>query len=100
MDDQHAEQVMTVARHLDSETVRRCGPAVHISFRGFDETEAEVGHAQVRVTAAGVSLSELEHTQCSSGVAWAGALASWLHQLDGIGKRHVASLPDGVRWWN
>lgn len=82
MDDQHAEQIMQTARRLRSETARRCGGAVHVSFRGFDPCHTEVGYASVTVTTDGVRLSELEHSQCRSGVAWSRAMATSLEQLD------------------
>jgi hypothetical protein len=82
MNDQHAEQIMAVARQLNSETVRHVGANVHVSFRGFDRARAEIGRAMVTVTSSGIQLSELEHTRCSSGLAWSRRLAASLGQLD------------------
>lgn len=94
MDDQHAERIMETARTLDSETARRFGASVHVSFRGFDAHHTEVGRASVTVTTDGVSVSELEHTQCSSGLAWSRSLARRLNHLEAASRpRCFNSMP-------
>ncbi len=100
MDDQRAEQIMETARQLDSETATRCGAAVHVSFRGFDQLRSEVGHASVEVTSAGVRLSELEHTPCSSGIAWSRSLARSLVRLNEAGRQRPHMEPTLGAWLN
>ena len=93
MDDQHAEQIMQTARRLRSETARRFGATVRVSFRGFDHRHSEIGRASVEVTADTVRLSELEHTQCASGLAWSRSIARRLEHLDAVRRRPPVPSP-------
>ena len=82
MQDQHAEQIMKLARQLRAEHVQRTPGAVRVEFRGFDRYASELGHASVLVRGEGVHISELRHSTCPQGQRWSSRLAATLQRLD------------------
>ena len=86
MNDQHAEQIMVMARKMRAETVQQVGSAVHVRFRATEADGEPLGFAAVRVARRGVHISALEHSACARGVRWSRELARNLTELDAAGR--------------